>query len=107
MKNVEHYRKLLTARRDELMRRLGKIGRDLEQTPDPDFEERAIQMENDEVLEDLGAAGMAELRQIEAALKRIEDGEYGICLRCGDEIAPERLEVVPQAPLCADCAAKL
>jgi RNA polymerase-binding transcription factor DksA len=34
-------------------------------------------------------------------------GEYGICTRCGEEISPERLEAVPEAPLCKTCAAEV
>ena len=45
-----------------------------------------------------------ELHRIEAALKRIEDGEYGYCLQCGGEIAAKRLDLDPTAPLCINCA---
>ena len=43
------------------------------------------------------------LEQIEAALKRIDDGSFGHCTRCGREIAQERLEARPWAALCIDC----
>jgi DnaK suppressor protein len=43
------------------------------------------------------------LAEIEAALKRIDDGTYGICTNCGKEIPPERLEARPWATLCIDC----
>lgn len=46
------------------------------------------------------------LRQIEAALARIEEDEYGWCLECGNEIDVRRLEFDPAAPLCIGCAAK-
>lgn len=45
-----------------------------------------------------------ELTRIKAALERLDDGEYGYCIKCGDEIAIERLEFDPTAPLCAKCA---
>jgi RNA polymerase-binding transcription factor DksA len=41
------------------------------------------------------------LREIEAALKRIDDGTFGICANCGNPIEPERLEYLPWATLCA------
>ena len=44
------------------------------------------------------------LQEIEAALKRIEEGTYGICTNCGKQIAEERLEALPWATLCIDCA---
>ena len=46
------------------------------------------------------------LGEIDAALKRIENGTYGICTNCGQSIAAERLEAVPWATLCIDCKRK-
>jgi RNA polymerase-binding protein DksA len=43
------------------------------------------------------------LADIDAALKRIEDGTYGICSTCAKEIPEERLEARPWATLCIDC----
>jgi RNA polymerase-binding protein DksA len=43
------------------------------------------------------------LAEIEAALKRIEEGTYGICTNCARQIVPERLEARPWATLCIDC----
>jgi len=43
------------------------------------------------------------LREIDAALRRIEDGTYGQCTNCGKQIAAERLEARPWATLCIDC----
>ncbi len=43
------------------------------------------------------------LSAIDAALKRIDEGTYGICTNCGQPIAPERLEARPWATLCIDC----
>jgi DnaK suppressor protein len=43
------------------------------------------------------------LADIDAALKRIEEGTYGICTNCGEPIAVERLEALPWATLCIDC----
>ena len=45
-----------------------------------------------------------ELQQIEAALDRIEDGDYGTCLGCGEPIAPKRLALNPTTPVCIECA---
>jgi DnaK suppressor protein len=46
-----------------------------------------------------------ELKQIDEALAKIEAGTYGICERCHKPIAPARLEALPYATLCIDCAA--
>lgn len=45
-----------------------------------------------------------ELRRIEAALQRLEEGEYGWCVECGEAIESKRLDVDPAAPRCAGCA---
>ncbi|MCD2177437.1 TraR/DksA family transcriptional regulator [Rhizobium sp. C1] len=93
----------LLARQHELMQRLGKIETDLDTTRNPDSEERATERENDEVLEELGLQGQMELKAIEAALKRVADGTYGTCVRCGGPISEERLTAVPHAALCREC----
>jgi RNA polymerase-binding protein DksA len=46
------------------------------------------------------------LREIDAALGRIEAGTYGTCQSCGKPVEPERLEYLPWATLCADDARK-
>jgi RNA polymerase-binding protein DksA len=46
------------------------------------------------------------LTEINEALSRIESGTYGVCRRCGNPIAEERLEALPWATLCIDCKRK-
>ena len=46
------------------------------------------------------------LRDIEAALKRIDDEEFGYCQACDEPINPKRLEFDPTVRLCIDCASK-
>ena len=48
-----------------------------------------------------------QLARLEKALRLIEEGKYGACGRCGEDIAQKRLEVYPDARLCIDCAEKL
>lgn len=105
MATIEDRRAQLEARLVELRARLERIEGELEEPVSESFSEQAVEREDDEVLEDLGSAGAREIRAIEAALKRIDDGTYGVCVRCGDPIGEERLDVVPQAPMCRDCAA--
>jgi RNA polymerase-binding transcription factor DksA len=45
-----------------------------------------------------------EAEQIREAMRRREEGTYGICENCGRPISPERLEARPEATLCIDCA---
>lgn len=46
------------------------------------------------------------IRLIEIALGKISENEYGLCNRCGDDISPQRLSIVPEAALCLSCQEK-
>jgi RNA polymerase-binding protein DksA len=48
----------------------------------------------------------AALTLVDAALRALDGGTYGTCVSCGQPIAPERLEAIPWAPTCIDCARK-
>ena len=104
MVDVPRYEKRLRDRLRGLNGRLKKIDEDLDEPADPDVEERATEREGDEVLENLGHAGLAEIKMIQAALARIKDGTFGFCVACGEPISKERLEVLPHAPRCKHCA---
>ena len=103
MVDEQKYEKRLRDRLRELDVRLVKIEEDLDEPADPDFEERATEREGDEVLENLGHAGLAEIKMIQAALARIKDGTFGFCVSCGEPISKERLEVLPHTPRCKKC----
>ena len=106
MKPLEALReKALKARLTELGQRLNVIEQELDSHHDPDWEELAVQREGDEVLEATGQAGQAEIAMIRAALRRISDGTYGTCVRCGETIPGARLDVLPWTPHCTACAA--
>ena len=105
MDSVERYRKALLDRLAELDIRLHAIEAELDEPAPQDWEDRAVEREDDEVLEQLGQRGQEEIMRIRAALDRIRQGSYGICRECGDEIAEGRLAVLPETPLCNRCAA--
>ena len=47
------------------------------------------------------------LAQVDAAIKRMNEGRYGTCARCGQEIAPDRLEALPYAIYCITCQSQV
>lgn len=100
--SVETHEIQLRSRLDYLNARLHRIDDTLDEPVDAG--EEAGEREDEEVLEDLGAAGLQEIRMIEAALDRIRRGSYGICAVCGEAIPEERLDAVPHAATCRDCA---
>lgn len=52
----------------------------------------------------IAARRQQKLAAIDAALTRLKDGEFGYCMRCGDDISSKRLEQDPSAPLCLGCS---
>jgi RNA polymerase-binding transcription factor DksA len=88
----------------ELEARLANVARDLSEPPSADWNEMAVEQEDDEALEHQGALIESEIASVRRALSRIADGSFGQCVRCGAQIAPDRLEARPEAALCIDCA---
>ncbi|SNS54614.1 TraR/DksA family transcriptional regulator [Tropicimonas sediminicola] len=94
----------LEARLVALEEKLREIDAELDSHQSRDWEELAVERETDEVLEGEGRAGQVEMTAIRAALARIEEGTYGECVKCGDEISEARLDLLPYTPFCAACA---
>ena len=105
---MEAVRARLIAEREELLR-LNKFSEESRQTVELDQTRigrlsRMGALQEQEMAKETARRRKIELQRIEAALKRIDDGEFGYCVECGDEIAPKRLDLDPTAPLCIDCA---
>ena len=62
------------------------------------------QLEDNEVVDALGNEARAELAKISAALQRMDNGEFGICIECGLPIGDGRIAVYPYADECIECA---
>jgi DnaK suppressor protein len=94
----------LEAQLAELEHRQNHIQADLAEPLNPDSSEQAVEMEDDEALEAQTVLIAREVGSVKRALRRIEDGTYGACIRCGAEIAQARLDARPEAALCIECA---
>jgi RNA polymerase-binding transcription factor DksA len=101
------YKAILLQRQQYLQTRLEKIEHDFEQPRNRDDDDRAVERNNDEVLDELGEAGQTELLAIDAALHRVKERTFGICVKCGSAISDQRLDVVPHTPFCQSCAHEL
>ena len=101
-------RKKLQERRAELLRRLGRITKDVRHSAGltADFAEQATELENDEVLVFLDSATRKEIQQIRTALQRLDNHQYGICDACNKPLSIKRLEAMPYATLCMKCESK-
>ena len=100
-------RETLQLRREELLKRADRARDDAahrREAVSPDFSEQAAERQNDDVLRGIESAARSELAQIDAALARLERGEYGVCTRCGNDIEVARLTAIPYADRCQSCA---
>jgi RNA polymerase-binding transcription factor DksA len=104
MKSTTALRNKLEARLGEIAQRVRRIESDLHRELDRDSAERAIELENDEVLEGLDEMGRAEVTEIRAALARMASGTYGFCTECRQPIDEARLQAMPTAARCIYCA---
>ncbi len=55
------------------------------------------------MIEAIGSQDLKRLRLIDSALTRIQQGKYGLCMKCGKRIPKDRLEAIPYALMCIDC----
>ncbi|MDH4039502.1 MAG: TraR/DksA C4-type zinc finger protein [Gammaproteobacteria bacterium] len=100
----EGLRAELERRLEALQARLASIKSDVTREHSGDSAEQAQERENDEVVDAIGNETAQSIRSIQAALGRIEAGTYGICDNCGAAIAAGRLQAVPEATRCVNCA---
>jgi len=115
-KELEHYRQKLLAERERILHELGRITEAINESAE---EQEAAKQSYSNHLADITTDYMEKeknyyyadqegqyLKAIEAALERINSGEYGACIECSDLISEKRLEAVPAAELCINCKDK-
>jgi len=105
-RKVKTYRDKLLARRESLFSQVTEAEmssreRDLEATQDP--ADMAANAYTKELLISMSANDRKLLQLIDEALERVERGEYGECVNCGEPLAEKRLDAVPWARYCLKC----
>lgn len=100
-------RKLLSAKREELLL-ASSTAADARKVVELDQQSVGRLSRQDALQQQAMAKAQEQLRQrelqrIEQAMQRLEEGEYGYCLQCGEEIATARLAIDPMAELCINC----
>jgi DnaK suppressor protein len=99
---LEKYKRILEARREELSRGLrNREDIAIEKTPDA-IDEVQLAGERELAIRTLDRESSL-LRNVRLALARIADGSYGVCLHCDEDIKPKRLDAVPWTPYCIRC----
>ena len=108
-RDLDKFRKILVDQRDELAGKAKRaVSGDIHLDPDdfPDEMDTASSEVNLQFTGRLREREQGLLSKIEAALEKIETGEYGSCVNCGEEIGLRRLKARPVAELCIDCKAE-
>lgn len=88
----------------EYSTRAAAIERDLSREHAQSFSEQATERQNDMVLQGLLADARTSVKEVQHAIERLEAGTYGECTACGESINQARLEALPAAQLCINCA---
>ena len=105
-KEQEAYKQKLSGRRNEIVRKLSNFrneSKEVETDIAQDLADKAESSYTKEFLLSLSDAERDQLFQIDAALRRIERGEFGHCQTCQKEISKKRLNALPWTSLCIDC----
>ena len=106
--DTDGFRTLLTARREELLKLIeGAAGAAAPVELDQQVQGRLSRMDaiqGQAMAQATNERRRIEIAQIDAALKRMDEGEFGFCVVCGDAIATKRLELNPAIARCLECA---
>jgi len=108
-KELAVYKKTLVARRNEIVRKLSEFrneSKEVETDIAQDVADKAESSYTKEFLLSLSDAERDLLFQMDAALRRIDRGEFGNCQMCQKEISKKRLNALPWTPFCIDCQEK-
>ncbi|MDR1216537.1 MAG: TraR/DksA family transcriptional regulator [Treponema sp.] len=104
---TEAMEKKLTAAKDELVSNLTESSANfkalMERLNTKDLVDSASDDIDRKMIEAIGVQDMKRLRLIDSALTRIQQGKYGLCVRCGKRISQARLEAIPYAIMCVNC----
>jgi DnaK suppressor protein len=109
-KRLDYYKKKLQVRREELMKTIARTqeeGRTADEDPTVDLADKAANSYTKEFLFGMTNTDRTILNMIDAALKRINTDEYGVCANCREEMQQKRLEAVPWAKHCITCQEKM
>lgn len=94
----------LVEKRDRLTKKIADL-QDAESTETARGEtDNAHEWENADIRDDLSREAESQLASVQAALARVDAGEYGTCAGCGKPIGSKRLEAMPEVTLCIACA---
>ena len=102
--DIEQIRGRLAQHKADFRKRVTTIHEHARDPLDQDSAEQAAQLGNVAVVSALESEAIQQIAEIEAAMQRLDNGNYGVCFGCGEPISEGRLRVRPAATECLDCA---
>ncbi len=100
-------KQILIESKNEILMQLAANSSDVKQIIETMETKDNIDLASDTIdgtlLETLNTKDLNRIKLIDNALTRIEQGKYGLCVKCGKPIAPARLEAIPYALMCINC----
>ena len=103
---LSYFRGKLIEKQRQLVEEVGKsaiYAQGQEDDSIKDLGDQANNAYNREFLFELGNGDRRLLKEVVSALRKIDDGSFGVCERCGEPVAEKRLEALPFARYCIDC----
>ena len=101
------HREALLKMKSEVMANLGVKFNTIASMPRVNEEDQAQQSHEESVQLRLNSLDYNKLRQVDAALDRLDDGEYGVCMACEEQIPARRLQIIPWAKYCVACQERI
>lgn len=108
-KDKERFKKILLQKKEEIISKIVEFdseSKEIEPEVAQDLADRADNTYTKEFLLSLSTQERKQLKLIDQALSRLEEGTYGRCEMCGEKISKKRLEAIPWTPYCVRCQEK-
>ena len=103
---LNYFKEILESRKEQIQKNISSVNSELNQLSNLELNDEGdhAAVNNNSMVESaIVQQQQKELEEIDKALKKIANGEYGICEMCEDEIGFQRLKVKPHAIYCIDC----
>ncbi len=104
--DIHYFKNLLIERKEQILRNLSQTGAEMEDLKNSEINDEGdyASLCTDNLIDEaIQQQQLQELKEIDYALQKIEEGEYGICEMCGEPIKPLRLKIKPFARYCIVC----
>lgn len=103
LQDVDHFRRQLLSKQEQLAADISRMENEARESRSAEVEDPIDQVTSDEIKAtgfQVSTVAAATLKEVREALRRIDEGTYGICLDCDRPIEPARLQAVPWTPYC-------